>query len=547
MNENHSTEPTRIRALKTSMVSLLEDERDEGIQLSKVIQGSRLLHEAFQTILNEGSKLLVDPAPSKFGATLQTVEASYMNWREVGAAFTETLRLAYNGDVSKENLILDSIYADLRDRVGEPIGSLYTRLHSKCRDHLGSAPWDAHMVEDVPHIDKDDLEGHLKDLLQGDHLDVEDAVEGLTGPVRHAFAQYLETRTDSFDMLEESLWMRPEILIANDYWHNHSQTRILDVLSRKGNSRFTRAFSNVQDFMTTGDSARPETPERIVERLRSVGPEQRETLLRCLMLHPDQGVRRYASANINTEGFWKIVTPRAVPCATILSMLEKVLGSAQYDEAFQRVFFHAIYRRLFSLTSRSEVLYTRGIIHILTRLPFLMEDDYFERLERLIDHVSTKEKFYQIKDGILDQYVDQFKREKDAVGSVESQTPSLTSVPPVVLRKLARDGHFWYDLATHPMFKIARETIPHINTAARALRIVNNQMVSPDVLRVIGKRRSFFHTLPSKIALLANPRTPLAVSLPYIVDLSTADIDRLLRTSTVHPELRSQLHNRLTV
>jgi hypothetical protein len=46
------------------------------------------------------------------------------------------------------------------------------------------------------------------------------------------------------------------------------------------------------------------------------------------------------------------------------------------------------------------------------------------------------------------------------------------------------------------------------------------------------------------MALLANPRTPVAVSMAYFADLSAADVEALLRRSTVHPELRTQLRLR---
>ena len=97
----------------------------------------------------------------------------------------------------------------------------------------------------------------------------------------------------------------------------------------------------------------------------------------------------------------------------------------------------------------------------------------------------------------------------------------------------------------HPMFKIARETIPHINSPGRAVRIANNHAVNQDVIRAIGKNRSLYNTLPAKIALLSNPRTPPTVSLAYLLDLTRGDVERLLRKSTVHPETRAQLQRRL--
>ena len=46
------------------------------------------------------------------------------------------------------------------------------------------------------------------------------------------------------------------------------------------------------------------------------------------------------------------------------------------------------------------------------------------------------------------------------------------------------------------------------------------------------------------MALLGNPQTPVAVSMGYFADLTANDVEALLRRSTVHPELRTQLRIR---
>ena len=175
-----------------------------------------------------------------------------------------------------------------------------------------------------------------------------------------------------------------------------------------------------------------------------------------------------------------------------------------------------------------------------------MEDEYFEKMIALIEYVAAKETAYQIEDNLLDEYVTLLEKEKDKIGTLKAQAPTLTSIPPVVLRKLARDGHYWYELAMHPMFKIARETIKHVNSQDRALRIANNHGVNQDVLRSIGRKRSLYSNLTAKMALLSNPRTPPAVGMIYVSDLTRRDIEQLLRKSTVHPETRNQLQRRLS-
>ena len=389
----------------------------------------------------------------------------------------------------------------------------------------------------------DELDHDLKSLVFGDHLDLEDAVEHLTGPLRYAFAGHLRIQSEPIDELEESLWLRPETMLVGDYWRYGKQSRIIDVLCSKGRSRRTTSFARLRDFFAAdgdGDSA-----GGIVTVMDELLSGEKPTYYRCLMLHPDQAVRRYAVNNIDPEGLWKAVTPQAVPLATILSALERVTGSERYDDNFRRVFFNSVHKRLFNLTSRSELIYARGIVRVFSEMSFFMEDEYFEKLVRVVDYLRAKEKFFGFENSVLDDYVARLRREKEKTGSLSSESPNLTAIPAVVLRKLARDGHYWYELAMHPMFKIARETVRHINTPDRAVRIAGNHVASPDVLREIGRKRSLFGTLPARVTLLSNPRTPPTISMGYIMDLGRTEVEALLRKSTVHPELRLQLRRRL--
>lgn len=544
MSDHYSTETVRIRALTMSMVSLLESARDEEIPVDQLERGAGLLTEAYQSVLNVGTKQLVGESAAGFDSAFRAIEVAYRDWRAVESTFARTLDLAYNGTIPSQNLQGGAVLAQLEQRVGDRIAALHSKIHAAWKDHVKAQPWDEFLAEPRD-VDAEDLTTNVKLLVQGDHLDVEDAVETLSGPLRHSFASYLSERHESLHLLEESLWMRPEILLINDYWRPNRQLRLIDLLTDGGSKR-SGSFAQVQSLITSSGNGKAPA-EFLTETMGHTRLDERDTYFRCLMLHPDHVIRRYAVNNVDLEGFWKVATPHAVPCATILSMVEKVARSQYYNEDFQKVFFGTIHKRLFTLNTRSEVLYTRGIIRILSELPFFMEDDYFEKLTTLIDFVSHKEKAFRIEQRIVEEFADQLQREKDKIGTLKGQAPNLTTVPPVVLRKLARDGHYWFDLAMHPMYKIARETIPHINSPERALRVAKNHVVNQDVLRAVGKKRSLFNSLPAKMTLLSNPRTPPTVSIGYIMDLTKGDVAQLLRRATVHPELRLHLRNRLRV
>ncbi|HET6350331.1 MAG TPA: hypothetical protein VFH88_14745, partial [Candidatus Krumholzibacteria bacterium] len=241
---------------------------------------------------------------------------------------------------------------------------------------------------------------------------------------------------------------------------------------------------------------------------------------------------------------WKVVTPESMPCATVLSLLERMVGSSRYTTAQRKIFFDVVYRRLLSLSSRSDVLYARGIVRIFVKLNFFLEDNYFEKLTALLDYLAAKEKAHGIQDRLLDDYMKRVRKEKEKVGPMANEEPTFDGIPLVVLRRLARDGHFWKTLTSHPIAKIARETIPHVSTRDRAMLVATNHRVNSEVLRGVGRKRDLFASHSARMALLTNPQTPVAVSMGYFSDLTAADVEALLRRSTVHPELRTQLRLR---
>ena len=204
-------------------------------------------------------------------------------------------------------------------------------------------------------------------------------------------------------------------------------------------------------------------------------------------------MRRYAANNVDINSIWKVITPDSVPCATILSLLERMVGSSRYTTAQRKIFFDAVYRRLLTLSGRSDVLYARGIVRIFVKLNFFLEDSYFHKLSALLDYLAAKERVHHIHDGLLDGYIARMRTEKEKAGHVATEEPTFDGIPLVVLRRLARDGHFWKTLIAHPIAKIARETVPHVSTRDRAMLVATNHRINPEVLRGLGRKRDLFY------------------------------------------------------
>jgi len=530
----------RIHDLASELVLSLELSRGEGCDLAATAQAAERLAREVHGVLVAAESIDEAGSTARIDETCRTVESAYSHWKSVDVAFTQTLRLAYENQVPRTNLLLDDIHAGLRQRVGEPVAEAYTDLRARWAAHVASRPWDTYLNRAPQHVDKAALETALSGLARGDDLDVEDAMAAITGPLRHAFADHLRDHADDLNDLEIGLWRRPEILVAGDYWGHTKGTRLLDVLSESGPERTRAAARTLASFFAPAKAG----AASVIRDLQNVHESQQERFARCLMLHPDYEVRRYAANNVDLNSIWKVVTPDNVPCATILSLLERLVGSSRYTTAQRKIFFDAVYRRLLTLSGRSDVLYARGIVRIFVKLNFFLEDSYFHKLSALLDYLAAKERAHLIHDGLLDGYISRMRAEKEKAGHIATEEPTFDGIPLVVLRRLARDGHFWKTLIAHPIAKIARETVPHVSTRDRAMLVATNHRTNPEVLRGLGRKRDLFTTHSARMALLANPQTPVAVSMGYFSDLSASDVEALLRRSTVHPELRTQLRNK---
>jgi hypothetical protein len=531
----------RIVDLASELVLSLELQRGEGCDLTATGQATTRLIDLMHGAVVAAEDIERPGATARVDDVARMVQAAYVNWKNVDAALAQTIRLAYENQIPRSNLLLDDIRTSLRQQAGEPVAQAYTTLRRRWADHVDSRPWDSYRDRAPAHVERDALESALSALARGDDLDVEDAMTAITGDLRYAFADHIAAHPNDAEDIEIGLWKRPEILVAGDFWGHAKRLRLVDVIAENGSERSRATAGLLSTFFASNQKG----AASVVRGIHDVHESQRERFTRCLMLHPDYEVRRYAVNNTDIASVWKVVTPENVPCATILTLLERLVGSSRYTTAQRKIFFDTVYRRLLTLTSRSDVLYARGIARILVKLNFFLEDRYFQRLIALLDYLSVKEQAHGIQDGVLSEYSARIRHDKQRAGSVMGEEPGFDGIPLVVLRKMARDGHYWHLLVTHPVAKIARELVPHISTRDRALVTARNHRVNPEVLRGLGRRRELFSGHSARMALLANPQTPVAVSTNYLSDLSLQDVEALLRRSTVHPELRHILRTRL--
>ncbi len=538
-----SYDPIVTGDLQSEIVMSLELQRGEGVDLASVIDTSRRwLDSVAPAFAIDVAAALADA--EGLDSTTACLRDAQESWRAIDTAFRETRRMALQSLVPLHNLQLDTLHEELRREVGEPLAMVYAEVRRRWKAHLAENPWDAYRAPRGLELDNNALDDALTALTRGDELDIEDAVDCVASDQRAEFLALLESGDDLTDV-EPSLWRRPDIIIGSDYWRRHPGARLLPTLANAASPRFARVFGQLEELFNPNESAGRTAPA-IIARLGSHQTPTRNRFMQALLLHPDYDVRRYAVANVSRDVMWTVLSSPQVPCATVLTILERLTGSNLYTTSEHKIFFDTVYERLLTLPTKSDVQYARGVIRMLVRLNFFLEDHYFDKLCTLLEYVEAKEKGLGIVDPAMANYRQQLRERKQTIGTHQVPLPSLDGIPLVVLRRLARTGQFWPVLISHPIVKIARETVPHINTRDRAATVARNHTANPEVLRDVGKRRSLFVGMRAKLDLLSNPRTPLGISLSFLEDLGAAETEALLRRQTIHPELRNYLRKRLS-
>ncbi len=92
---------------------------------------------------------------------------------------------------------------------------------------------------------------------------------------------------------------------------------------------------------------------------------------------------------------------------------------------------------------------------------------------------------------------------------------------------------------THKLVALAVIRSPRI-TDGEALMVANNRAVLEDVLRVVYCKREWVKMYRIKVALVKNPKTPLAISMKFMATLREAEIKDLARDRNVPSAIQLQ-------
>lgn len=82
-------------------------------------------------------------------------------------------------------------------------------------------------------------------------------------------------------------------------------------------------------------------------------------------------------------------------------------------------------------------------------------------------------------------------------------------------------------------------------TESEILMVARNRQVEDDVLRYIVSRKDWIKNYSIKVALVNNPKTPMAVALRLIPSLGPKDLSNLVRSKAVPRALAAAAERRL--
>ena len=91
---------------------------------------------------------------------------------------------------------------------------------------------------------------------------------------------------------------------------------------------------------------------------------------------------------------------------------------------------------------------------------------------------------------------------------------------------------------SNKLVAVAVITSPRI-TDGEILTVANNRAALDDVIRVLYKKREYIRHYKVKLALVKNPKVPLAVAMKFVTTLLEADVKELARNKNVSSGIRT--------
>ncbi len=474
-------------------------------------------------------------------------------WPKVEDIIDSTVNPAVQGKVDKRapNLSVDANSGDLvaqRKLMGLP-----NRLTSPSNGGQvsRSAPDD---LADAVDSDEDGQGGDeeqtafeqcLSRFLRKDELAQCQALADLTGRFQgHLAARVVRDEclpNSETEKILGSLWHHAEVVLLADCHRPSRKLKLSPLLAMDKVSPYARRFKQLLSLFEAHESSRP----NLTDVLAPFEASARESLLRALLIHPARAYRSYGISQLEPSQYWSVVSAAEVPVIALADIAGR-LWHRDVSESYRKIFFDCTLRRLAKAQTQQQVTAARSVIERFAPFQFFLEDNYYRKMMKLNELVEKREMLLQVENSVSKNSIETLKRDKDRVGSRQTYYPKrVFAIPLSVQRKMAREGHYFKLFVRHPHPKITLETMCFVTSPGMAEEVLKTKATNRWLILEICKKPDLLGSYKARMALLANPHTPLKAGLNYIPHVNGGDLRRLAANHDINPEIRAYLARRL--
>lgn len=268
----------------------------------------------------------------------------------------------------------------------------------------------------------------------------------------------------------------------------------------------------------------------------------REVVWKCLTIgHRERESREIAADRMGMDSLWNVSTCPYAPIQALSAIASRIKNGE--SENFGKVFFDCVRSRLAvslgQATPTEIIAEMRHLLLTLFRFDFFIESSYFQRLEALL--VSFLESGVPFDLGKeMHRELNRLRQRRSEAGNPENRPLILLSLPLAVQRYMAKDKLHYHQYLSHPDYRIARETLPHVRVGNLS-NILKNPSVNGLLLREILKKDDLFPNERMVRLALSHPKCNLAFAMKRRTSLTPWARAQLARNPSANPDIRRLL------
>lgn len=440
------------------------------------------------------------------------IEARARDGRLSGAAFTGVLlRLRRSVEAPSLELLREMQRPDQR----APAGDFFT-------------PEDAELALEPA------LELPVADyLLSDDELKRHEAALCLLGSGLTPFLHELRGASpDRRRELIDAVWRKADVLLLEGRGRGRSVLDAVFALADDASIRWQRLLALFQ----RGPQGYPRA-EEVAAELAALDPAERRVVGRCLLLHPWEPLRRVALPLLPPEDFWHAIASPATPVPWLLALWRHL--RPKVTNAYLKVFLVCARDTLHAPGDPERAVAAVELLKELYQVDAFHEDLFFKMLGDLDEKVRAEARRHKLLVDLDAEYLERFQAFMAHGSRRDQPIEGMNAVPLPIQRRVARRGYFLKHFVCHPVDPIALETLPHLAGLDSVAEYVAPYAINGRLIQELAKEKHLFQREDSRLALVANPKTPSHVVLSHIRFLRKDSLRKLADSRECNPVARN--------